>query len=129
MRGLKRARDLADRARAAHERALAKQATIDGRIERLREAAADTAGQLERRERYRAELRALLEGASTRVAASERALRESDTMIQSAQTLVERALRARDAAEAQRSADDKAEARRRERRDQAASDDRWRPRK
>jgi hypothetical protein len=40
---------------------------------------------------------------------------------------VELALRTREAAEAQRDADDKATARKRERRDQAATDDRWRP--
>jgi len=40
---------------------------------------------------------------------------------------VERALRTREAAKAQRDADDKADARKRERRAQAASDDRWRP--
>ena len=56
-----------------------------------------------------------------------RTVRETTTAVAAAQELVERALRARDAAEAQRTADDKAETRRRERRDQAASDDRWRP--
>jgi hypothetical protein len=44
-----------------------------------------------------------------------------------AQERVEQALRARQAAEKQRAAEDKALARRRERQDQAATDDRWRP--
>ena len=127
MRGLQRARDGADRARALRDQALAKQAAIGERMQKLQAMAARTAGQLGRHDRYRAELRALLDGAAERVAASERALRESANMIPTAQGLVERALRAREAAEAQRDADDKAEARKRERRDQAANDDRWRP--
>jgi hypothetical protein len=127
MRGLQRARDAADRARVVRDQALAKQGTIGQRMQRLQELAASTAGQLDRRDRYRAELRALLDSAAARVATSERALRESTSLIATAQEVVERAVRARDAAEAQRDADDKADARRRERRDQAANDDRWRP--
>ncbi|HXU68973.1 MAG TPA: hypothetical protein VN947_06565 [Polyangia bacterium] len=127
MRALQRARDAADQARAVHDRTVAKQAAIEERMARLQETPARTAGQLGRREHFRAELQALLDGAAERVAASERALRESTERIASAQGLVERALRAREGAEAQRDADDKADARRRERRDQAASDDRWRP--
>jgi hypothetical protein len=127
VRGLNRARDLADRARAARDQALAKQTALDERMSRLRATVARTAGQLGRRDRYRAELRALLDGAAERVEASRRALDEATRAIDTAQALVERALRAREAAEAQRSADDKADARRRERRAQAASDDRWRP--
>jgi len=127
MRALQRARDAADQARAVHDRTVAKQAAIEERMARLQETPARTAGQLGRRDHFRAELQALLDGAAERVAASERALRESTERIASAQGLVERALRAREGAEAQRDADDKADARRRERRDQAASDDRWRP--
>jgi hypothetical protein len=127
MRGLQRARDAADQARAVHDQAVAKQTAIDERMARLQKTRARTAGQLERRDHFRAELQALLDGAAERVAATERALREATELIASAQQLVERALRAREGAEAQRDADDKADARRRERRDQAASDDRWRP--
>ena len=127
MRGLQRARDAAERARAIRDQALAKQAAIDERMQKLHATMPRTAGQLGRRDRYRAELRALLDGAADRVQASERTLRETTHMISTAQGLVERAVRAREAAEAQRQADDKAEARRRERRDQAANDDRWRP--
>jgi hypothetical protein len=127
MRALQRARDAADRARVVRDQALAKQATIGERMQKLQAMAARTAGQLGRRDQYRAELKALLEGAAERVGASERALRESTNVISTAQEVVERALRAREAAQAQRDADDKAEARKRERRDQAANDDRWRP--
>jgi hypothetical protein len=127
MRGLQRARDAADRARTVRDHALARQTAIGERLQRLEEAAARTAGQLGRRDHYRAELRALSQGAAERVATSERTLRESTNLIGAAQAQVERAVRARDAAEAQRDADDKADARRRERRDQAANDDRWRP--
>lgn len=127
MRGLQRARDAADRATLVRERALAKQSAIAERIGRLQEAAARTVGQLGRRDQYRQELRTLLDSAVERVETSMRTIRETTTAVTAAQELVERALRARDAAEAQRTADDKAETRRRERRDQAASDDRWRP--
>jgi hypothetical protein len=124
---LQRARDAADRATALRDQALAKQAAINERIQRLQQAEGRTAGQLGRRDRFRAELRALLDGADERVKASSRAMRETQQAVTTAQELVERAVRAREAAEAQRAADDKADARKRERRDQAASDDRWRP--
>ncbi len=127
MRELQRARDAADRARTVRDHALASQTAIGERMQRLHEAATRTAGQLGRRDHYRAQLRALLDAAAERVATSERTVRESTKLIAAAQALVERAVRAREAAEAQRDADDKADARRRERRDQAANDDRWRP--
>jgi len=127
LRGLQRARDACERARAARDRALAAETAIGERMQRLQQVTAGTAGQLGRRDRYRAELRALLDGAAERVATGERGVRESTQGVAAAQQLVERAVRARDAAEAQRDADGKAEARRRERRDQAANDDRWRP--
>jgi len=127
MRGLQRARDAAERATALRDKAQAKHAAIRERMQRLQGVGARTAGQLGRRDRYGADLRALLAGAAAQVDASLRAIRETTHAVTAAQELVERAVRAREAAEAQRAADDKADARRRERRDQAASDDRWRP--
>jgi hypothetical protein len=127
MRALQRARDGADRARAGRDQAVAARAALSERMQKLNAAAARTAGRLGLRDHYRAQLRAQLHAAGDRVNATGRALREATHVVTAAQTEVERALRARDAAEAQRDADDKAEARKRERRAQAASDDRWRP--
>ena len=127
MRALGRARDGVGRARAAHEQAVAARAALTERLQRLHAATARTAGQLGQRDHYRAQLRAQLDGAGERVQATARALREATRALAAAQTEVELALRAREAAEAQRDTDDKTEARKRERRDQAASDDRWRP--
>ncbi len=127
MRGLQRARDAADRARVGRDQAVAARAALAERMQRLTAVAARTAGRLGQRDHYRAGLRAQLDGAAVRVEVTARALRDATQAVTAAQAEVERALRARDAAEAQRDADDKAEARKRERRAQAASDDRWRP--
>jgi hypothetical protein len=78
------------------------------------------------RDAYRAQLGAQLDVAAERVQAAKRALQEATRTLSDAQTRMEQALRAREAAEAQRDENDNAELRRRERRDQAASDDRWR---
>ena len=127
MRALQRARDAAERARAGRDQAVAARRAIAERMQRLNGMATRTAGRLGQRDHYRAGLRAQLDGAGARVEATARALRDATQAVTAAQAEVERALRARDAAEAQRDADDKAEARKRERRAQAASDDRWRP--
>jgi phage shock protein A len=127
MRALERARDAAERARAAREQAIAAQAAIAERMHRLHAASARTAGRLGLRDVFRAQLRAQLDGAAERVNATARAWRDASQALADAQRQLEQALRARKAVEAQRDADDKAEARLRERRDQAASDDRWRP--
>jgi len=127
MRALQRARDAAERARAGRDPAVAARRAIAERMQRLNGVAARTAGRLGQRDHYRAGLRAQLDGAGARVEATARALRDATHAVTAAQADVERALRARDAAEAQRDADDKADARKRERRAQAASDDRWRP--
>jgi hypothetical protein len=126
-RGLARSREAADRARAARDQAVAAQAALTERMQRLHAAAARTAGQLGQREAYRAQLRGQLASAGERVQVTARALRDTLAAVTDAQHKVEQALRAREAAEAQRDADDKLEARKRERRDQAAADDRWRP--
>lgn len=127
MRALQRARDGVERARGARERAVAAQATVAERMQRLNAASARTAGALGLRDAYRSRLRSQLDAASERAQATMRALRDATDGLGEAQRQVEKALRAREAAEARRDADDKTEARRRERRDQAASDDRWRP--
>lgn len=127
MRGLQRAREAAERARAGRDQAVAARAALAERMQRLDGVTARTAGRLGQRDHYRAGLRAQLDGAGARVEVTARALREATHAVAAAQAAVERALRARNAAEAQRDADDKAEARKRERRAQAASDDRWRP--
>jgi hypothetical protein len=126
-RALQRARDAAERARATRDQAFAARAALTERMQRLNAAAARTAGQLGQRDHYRSQLRAQLDGAGERLNATARAWRDANRAIAVAQQQVEQALRAREAAEAQRNADDKADARKRERRDQAASDDRWRP--
>jgi len=127
MRALQRARDGAERARAGRDQAMAARGALNDRMSRLNAAAARTAGRLGMRDHYRAQLRTQLEAAGERVNATARALRDANHAVDAAQRQVEQALRARDAAEAQRDANDKADARKRERRDQAASDDRWRP--
>jgi hypothetical protein len=128
MRALERARQAVDRATEARERAMASRATLAQRKEELR-ATPDrvTAGALVNREAYRAQLRAELEAADERVRARQHELRDAVHELTQAQKQVEQALRAREAAQKQRAAEDKALARRRERRDQAATDDRWRP--
>jgi hypothetical protein len=127
MRALQRARDGIDRARAGRDQAVAARAALTERMQQLNAAAARTAGRLGLRDHYRSRLRGQLEAAGERVHATARALRDATHAVTAAQADVERALRARDAAEAQRDADEKADARKRERRAQAASDDRWRP--
>ncbi|MDB4969186.1 MAG: hypothetical protein JWN44_4875 [Myxococcales bacterium] len=127
MRGLERARDSVDRARALRDQAVAAQAELAERTRRGPGAAARTAGKLGRHEAHRAELRAQLDSAGERVAATARGLREATQALAEAQKQVEQALRAREAVESQRQADDKQETRKRDRREQAASDDRWRP--
>jgi hypothetical protein len=127
MRALQRARDAADRAEAARDQAVAARATLDDRLRRLPPATSRTAGQLRLRDQFRTQLRGRLAAAGERVSTTGRALRAALDAVALAQREVELALRAREAAEAQRSADDKSDARKRERRDQAAADDRWRP--
>ena len=127
MRALERSRDAAERARLTRDQAVAARAGLLERMQRLHAAAARTAGQLGQRDHYRAQLRAQRDGAADRVEMTARAWREATHAVTLAQEQVELALRAREAAEAQRDADDKADARKRERRDQAAADDRWRP--
>jgi hypothetical protein len=127
MRTLQRARDSAERARVTRDQAVAARAALTERMQRLNAAAARTAGQLGQRDHYRAQLRSQLDGAAERLETTARACRDANLAVAAAQQQVEQALRAREAAEAQRDADDKADARKRERRDQAASDDRWRP--
>ena len=127
MRALQRARDGAERARIGRDQAVAARAALTDRMSKLNAAAARTAGRLGMRDHYRAQLRSQPDAAGERVNATGRVLREATNAIEAAQRQVEQALRARDAAEAQRDADDKADARKKERRAQAASDDRWRP--
>jgi chromosome segregation ATPase len=127
LRMLQRAKEQVDRARAARDQALAVQAALTERMQRLHAASARTAGQLGRHDLYRRQLRAELATATERAQVTARALRAANQNLGAAQQKVEQALRAREAVEAQRTADDKAESRKRERRDQAASDDRWRP--
>ncbi|HEY1586222.1 MAG TPA: hypothetical protein VGH63_11090, partial [Polyangia bacterium] len=122
MRALQRAREAADRAQASRDQAVAARAALATRMQRLHAAGARTAGQLGLRDHYRARLRAQLDAASERMNATARAARVATDAVGVAQQQVERALRAREAAEAQRNADDKSEARKRERRDQAAAD-------
>jgi hypothetical protein len=125
--GLQRARDVVDRAKVARDQAVAAQQALAARMREVHAAAARTAGRLGQRDAYRARLRSQLDAAGERVNATARSLRDATNALTEQQKRVELALRTREAAEAQRAADDKAEARKRERRDQAASDDRWRP--
>lgn len=127
MRALQRARDGAERARIGRDQAVAARSALAERMSKLNAAAARTAGRLGMRDHYRAQLRSQLDAAGERVNATGRVLREATNAIEAAQRQVEQALRSRDAAEAQRDADDKADARKKERRAQAASDDHWRP--
>jgi hypothetical protein len=125
--GLQRARDSVERAKGARDQAVSAQQALAARMRELHVAQARTAGRLGQRDVYRARLRSQLDAAGERVHLTARTLREATNALTDAQKRVELALRAREAAEAQRAADDKAEARKRERRDQAANDDRWRP--
>ena len=124
---LQRARDAVGRAKAARDQALSAQHALVARMQQLNAATARTAGRLGQRDSYRSQLRAQVESAGERVNVTARSLREATSVLTDSQARVEQALRAKEAAEAQRAADDKADARKRERRDQAAVDDRWRP--
>ncbi|HWE26879.1 MAG TPA: hypothetical protein VHB97_02705 [Polyangia bacterium] len=127
LRVLQRARDAAERAHATRDQAVAARAALQERMQRLHAKAARTAGQLGLRDHYRAQLRSQLDSVDERMRATGRAFRAATQAVAAAQQQVELALRAREAAEAQRNADEKLDARKRERRDQAAADDRWRP--
>jgi hypothetical protein len=128
MRGLERARQALERATEARDRALAVRAELAQQLERTGASRGrTTAGTLVTRDAYRAQLRGQAATADEELRAAERALRQALHGLTAAQHQVEQALRGRQAAERQRTAEDKALARRRERRDQAATDDRWRP--
>jgi len=123
---LQRARDAVERAKAARDQSVSAQQALSARMQQLNAATARTAGRLGQRDSYRAQLRAQWVAAGERVNVTARALRDATNALSESQARVEHALRAKEAAEAQRAADDKADARKRERRDQAAVDDRWR---
>lgn len=127
VRALQRARDAAERARATRDQAVAARAALEERGRRTEVSAPRSAGRLGLRDHYRTRLRAQLDTAAERIDAATVALRAADEAVSAAQYAVELTLRAREAAEAQRSADDKRDARKRARRDQAAADDMWRP--
>jgi hypothetical protein len=128
MRGLNRAREGVERATRARDLALGTLAGLEQRIKAWSaQGKHSTAGVLAQRDVYRAQLRRQLDVAKGRVQTAERALAESLRGRDAAQRALEQALRAREAAEAQRETTETADSRRRERRDQAASDDRWRP--
>jgi hypothetical protein len=128
MRSLNRAREGVERATKGREAALAAVVGLKQRLHALSTASArTTAGTLAQREVYRTQLRKQLDAANLRLQKSERGVAEALRVRDTAQKALEQALRAREAAEAQREATETAESRRRERRDQAASDDRWRP--
>jgi flagellar biosynthesis chaperone FliJ len=129
MRALKRARDVVDRAGALRDQALLAQSAVAERLAALTPAGARTAGKLGQRDAYRAQLRTELDAAGKRVEATTRGLGEANHALGEAQKQVEQALRAREAVESQRRTEDKQETRKRDRREQAASDDRWRPKK
>jgi hypothetical protein len=128
MRGLDRARQALDRATETRDDAIAARAELAMRMQREGTSRGPTtAGALVTREAYRSQLRIQVAASDERLRAGERALREALQALTEAQQRVEQALRARQAAQKQRAAEDKAQARRRERQDQAATDDRWRP--
>jgi hypothetical protein len=128
MRVLNRAREGVERATRARDVALGVQAELRQRLMALRVATErSTAGSLAQREVFRAQLRQQLDTAKRRVQVAERSVAEALRVREAAQQGLEQALHAREAAETRREAVETAESRRRERRDQAASDDRWRP--
>jgi hypothetical protein len=128
MRGLKQARQVVEGATATRDRVAGERAALASEMERVGASRArTTVGALVTRETYRRQLRQQLADAEERNRAAERAVRAALKGLAEAQQRVEQALRARQAAEKQRAAEDKALARRRERQDQAATDDRWRP--
>jgi chromosome segregation ATPase len=127
-RRLRQARDGVERATAAREAAVGAWAALKQRLERLAAASGHTtAGTLSRRDAFRAQLRKQLDAARARVDGTQRVIKQAFRDLEAAQKALEQALRARQATEVQRDAAETAEARRRERRDQSASDDRWRP--
>ena len=132
MRGLADARATVDRAESARAAATA---TVEALATRLRAATvgdervghARQAGRLAARDAFAGELRAQLTAAKARQVVVERQVVQALQGVTVAQQRLEQALRAREAAGLQREAEEKAGVRRRERRDQAAADDRWRP--
>ena len=132
MRGLADARAAVDRAEAERATAVAAWGALQARLRATAGGARDgrgrvRAGELAAREAFAGELRAQLAVAQTRREATERQVRQAVQGVTAAQQRLEQALRTREAAGLQREAEEKAGARRRERRDQAAADDRWRP--
>jgi hypothetical protein len=128
MRNLGRATDALEKAKQARDAAAAGVTALERRVKSLVSAAGrTTVGTLAQRDVFRAQLRKQLEAAKSKLTIAERALTETLRARERAQRAVEQALRSREAAEAQRDATSAAESRKRERRDQAASDDRWRP--
>jgi hypothetical protein len=128
IRALMRAREGVERATKGRDTALGMLAGLKQRLQALSAAGAQTtAGTLAQREIYRTQLRRQIDVANGRLQSAERSVTEALRGRDTAQRTLEQALRAREAAEAQRDATETAESRRRERRDQAASDDRWRP--
>ena len=106
---------------------MAERRALYERLQRLPPDGPRTAGALRRRDNQRAQLRAHLAAATEQVTAAARTLRDCERTLDEAQRALEQALRAREAAKSHRDSEEKTESRRRERRDQAASDDRWRP--
>jgi len=131
MRALEQARRAVERATEARDQAVATRDLVAKQLAEATGAGGQrgriTAGTLVTRDAYRGELRSLREAADERLRAGEWALQGAMDALTAAQKQMEQALRARQATERQRTAEDKALARRRERRDQAATDDRWRP--
>jgi hypothetical protein len=128
MRGLEQAREVVEQATDRRDRAVAARSELAAEMEQLGASRPrTTAGALVTREAYRGQVRKRLAAADERVRTAEGALRAALQGLTEVQQRVEQALRARQAAQKQRAAEDKALARRRERQDQAATDDRWRP--
>ena len=128
MRGLADARAAVDRAESARSAA---QAASQELAARLRNPDATSGrrrvGELAAREAFAVQLRGKLTAAKARLQQAEQAVTLALRGVTQAQERLEQALRAREAAGLQREAEEKAGMRRRERRDQAAADDRWRP--
>jgi hypothetical protein len=127
MRGLADARAAVDRAEGARAAARAAHRELAERLRKPAGGGRVRVADLAAREAFAGELRERLRAAATRLEAAERGLALALRAVTAAQERLEQALRAREAAGLQRDAEDKAMARRRERRDQAAADDRWRP--
>jgi flagellar biosynthesis chaperone FliJ len=128
MRSLEQARQVVEEATRTRDRVVGERADLLSQLEKAgTERPRMTVGTLVTREAYKTKLRHQLAEADAQVRTAERAMRTALQGLTEAQERVEQALRARQAAEKQRAAEDKALARRRERQDQAATDDRWRP--